>query len=195
MTEACLVAPNSPEPLQTLASVRLSQTRFEDAQSALKRSLDLWKELPPEHEDIPDFPTRISLSRLLMEAELETEAMDVLDRLVAEDDSSVEAWYLGGWCLHLLSDKQKPAGEVRAGANGDLSDIHLGYLRNSRKWLQNSLRLYTLQDYEDDRLYDHSKELLEGLNKQLGPAPEGEDDEEDWESDEEESDDEQMAGT
>jgi len=58
VTEATMVAPGFAEPWQTLANVRISQSRLEDARAALKRSLDLWKDLPPENTVVPDFPTR-----------------------------------------------------------------------------------------------------------------------------------------
>jgi tetratricopeptide (TPR) repeat protein len=170
VTEALLVAPSSPEPLQTLASIRISQVRVEDAQSALKRSMELWRELDPDDPKVPDFSTRISLSRLLMEAELEDEAIEVLERLVGENDESVEAWYLGGWCLHLLAQKPQVAEQAETATS---------LLRASRDWLDNCLKLYNLLDYEDDRLKDHADELVKSLNDTLGPST-GEE-EEDWE--------------
>jgi tetratricopeptide (TPR) repeat protein len=170
VTEALLVAPSSPEPLQTLASIRISQVRVEDAQSALKRSMELWRELDPDNPKVPDFSTRISLSRLLMEAELEDEAIEVLERLVGENDESVEAWYLGGWCLHLLAQKPQVAEQAETATS---------LLRASRDWLDNCLKLYNLLDYEDDRLKDHADELVKSLNDTLGPST-GEE-EEDWE--------------
>lgn len=187
ITEALLVHPNNPESLQTLASVRISQLRHKEARNALKMSMDLWKDLKPEDPKVPDFPVRISLSRLLMESEMEDEALEVLERLVLEDDQSVEAWYLGGWCLHLMADKKK--------ASEDEETVK-GLLKSSRQWLTNSLRLYELLEYEDRRLQEHAVELAEGLNKILGPAEEGEDDaEEEWEDAEEGDSDEEMQGT
>jgi tetratricopeptide (TPR) repeat protein len=187
VTEALLFAPHNPEPLQTLASIRISQLRLEDAKAALTRSMELWKDLDPDDAKVPDFSTRISLSRLLMEAELEDEAIEVLERLVGENDGSVEAWYLGGWCLHLLAGKQKTKGE-------DATATSL--LRASRDWLENCLKLYTMLEYEDDRLKDHADEILKELNDTLGPST-GEE-EEDWEDageDDEDDGDEDMDGT
>ncbi|KAK8215939.1 TPR domain protein [Phyllosticta capitalensis] len=185
ITEALLVHPNCPESLQTLASVRISQLHHEEARTALKMSMDLWKDLKPEDPKVPDFPVRISLARLLMEAELEDEAIEVLERLVLEDDSSIEAWYLGGWCLHLLAEKKKSSED---------EETVKRLLKTSRDWLSNSLRLYQLVDYEDERLRDHAMELVEELNKILGPPVEGEDDvEEEWEDDES-VEDEEMEG-
>ncbi|UKZ46712.1 hypothetical protein TrVGV298_000919 [Trichoderma virens] len=47
VTEAMLIAPNYPETWQTVANVRISQERLDEARTALKRSLELWQDLPP----------------------------------------------------------------------------------------------------------------------------------------------------
>ncbi|KAI7240307.1 hypothetical protein KC330_g1345 [Hortaea werneckii] len=196
----------SPEVLQTLASVRLSQERKEDAQSALTRSLATWRHLDPEDPAIPDFANRIALSRLLMEAEMEKEAMFVLQRLVTDDDQSVEAWYLGGWCQNLIAEKLTAAGlSTDTPANGaDEENELLIALKGSRNWLKMALKLYDLLEYEDDRLYEHAKELVVALNSDLGPeakdAGAGEEDEwEEWDGidedqnqDQDEDEDEEM---
>lgn len=170
----------SPEVLQTLASIRLSQQRVEDAQSALSRSLNAWKDLEPEDAAVPDFASRISLSRLLMEAEMEAEAMTVLERLIMEDDQSVEAWYLGGWCQYLLSERTAEPEP----------------LNGSRHWLKMALKLYTMLDYEDERLLEHTKELVGKLDTVLGPEDEdaeGGDEYEEWDGIDENGEDEEMA--
>ncbi|KAE8549354.1 hypothetical protein EYB25_007875 [Talaromyces marneffei] len=195
ITEALLVAPDQPDCLQTLASVRISQTRIDDAQAALSRSLELWQDLPPEDPKIPDFPSRISLSRLLMEVQMEVEALHVLERLILEDDESIEAWYLGGWCLYLLAEKEKEESSDEKRHESMVA---------SRGWLKQSLKLYQKLEYEDERLRDHALELVQELNKELGedmdddsdddgpvfPGAEGED--EDWDGEiEAESDDDE----
>jgi tetratricopeptide (TPR) repeat protein len=186
----------SPETLQTLASVRLSQEKKEDAQAALQRSMSVWQDLDPEDSAIPDFATRISLVRLLMEAELESNAMDVLERLVSEDDESVEAWYLGGWCQHLIAKKTEQGDVSPAAAKmtdaereANLEKIY----RGSRRWLRTSLKLSKLLEYEDERLMQHAQELVAGLDEILGPVKEGEEDvddewEDEWEGIEDEED-------
>jgi tetratricopeptide (TPR) repeat protein len=201
VTEATMVAPGFAEPWQTLANVRISQSRLEDAQAALRRSLDLWKDLPPESEVVPDFPTRVSLARLLMESDMDVEAIEVLERLVSEDDSSVEVWYLGGWGLYVLGEKQKTR-DVKV-ENEDGESWKISWI-SSRQWLNHSLRLFQQQDYEDERLGEHAKELLVLLNAELGSdgANGDEEEEEEWDGEEEEgeeweeddgSDDEEMA--
>ena len=190
VTEATIVAPGFAEPWQTLANVRISQSRLEDAQAALKRSLDLWKDLPPENEIVPDFPTRVSLARLLMESDMDVEAIEVLERLVSEDDSSVEVWYLGGWGLYVLGEKQKN-GDVKA-EDEDGESWKISWI-SSRQWLNHCLRLFAQQGYEDERLGEHAKELLALLNTDLGSDGFNWDEEEEWEDDGS-GDDEEMAG-
>ncbi|KAI1214071.1 TPR-like protein [Annulohypoxylon truncatum] len=174
VTEATLVAPDFAETWQTLANVRISQERVDDAKAALTRSLELWKDLPPEDPSVPDFPSRVGLARLLMEVGMEQEAIEVLERLVGEDDQSVEVWYLGGWGLYVMGEKQKEA-------KASEEDWKASWI-SSRVWLNQCQHLYTLQDYEDEPLGEHAKELLSLIAKELGEAPAGEGDEDDeWE--------------
>lgn len=179
VTEALLVAPNSPECLQTLASVRISQLRPDDARAALSRSLELWKDLPPEDPNVPDFPARISLSRLLMEVQMEKEALEVLERLILEDDESVEAWYLGGWCLYLLAEKEKEQPTASTDSEQQSGDKRREAMIASREWLKQSLKLYKKIEYEDERLRDHAVELVQELNNELGEDMEDDSDSED----------------
>lgn len=185
ITEALTVEDEtSPEVLQTLASVRLSQERKEDAQAALKRSIEGWTDLEPEDPAVPDFPTLISLSRLLMEAEMEHDAMDVLNRLVQEDDESVEAWYLGGWCQHLLAERAQTKYE-QSDDGPTQSEYVQAAQKGSRHWIKTAVKLYDMFEYEDERLYAHAKELIAGLDAVLGPedenAEEGADEDVEWE--------------
>ncbi|MCJ1387524.1 NAD-dependent histone deacetylase sir2 [Xylographa bjoerkii] len=203
ITRALAVSPTA-STLQTQASLLLSQCDLAEARSVLSRSLSLWQDLPPEDPDIPDFPTRISLSRLLMEASMEDQAMSVLEGLVAEEDGSVEAWYLGGWCASLMAGLGRPSEENEAGDSENAMDEIISakeimtddempriseerntLLITSREWLRNSLRLYEIQEYEDDRLRGHAVEVVEQLDRILGEAgdDEGAAEEEEWEED------------
>ncbi|KAF5583904.1 TPR domain protein [Fusarium subglutinans] len=179
ITEAMLLAPAAPETWQTVANVRISQNRANEAQTALRRSLELWQKLPPQHPDVPEFPTRIALARLLMETELEDEALSVLERLVTDDDTSVEAWYLGGWCLYITGEKLKTTATKPWNDEARVSEEWKGSWKSSRQWLMQCLKLYQQQDYEDERLGEHAKELLSEINKELGQPADGEED--DWE--------------
>lgn len=210
ISEALLVAPRCAEPLQTLASVRISQTRIPEARQALGDSMGVWRDLEPEDAAVPDFPTRISLARLLMEVQMEEEALGVVERLVQEDDGSVEAWYLGGWCLYLLGMKQRKKHDANNGAaegdamedvNGndeDEENLYTQTMVSSREWLRQSLKLYELVEYQDERLKDHAMELVEELDAIIGEGVEDEVDggEEEWngcgEESEKEQEDEEM---
>ena len=174
MTEAVFISPESPAVLQTLASVRVSQERIGDAKSALTRSVELWNHLPPDDVNIPDFATRISLTRLLLEVEMEAEAVDVVDQLVQEDDQSVEALYLAAWSRSLLQEK---------GADTAIE---------SREMFRRCLQLYTSVDYEDESLRDHVIEMIARLDEILGPLSKEDDDEVEWEDEETVEEDEEI---
>ena len=201
ITEALMVNPNAPEVLQTLASIRISQQRMDDARAALSRSLNIWKDLSPEDPTVPEFAIRISLSRLLMEVGMELEALEVLERLILEDDQSVEAWYLGGWCLQLLAEKKEAPKDEEAEAEESPESKRLASLVASREWLKQSLKLYDLIQYEDERLKEHAIELIQEMNKELGEdmdddsnAEDGEDGEDgEWNDIEESDGDHEMA--
>lgn len=126
VTEALLVVPTSAEALQTLASVRVSQQRVEDAVAALQRSFSLWKDLDVSSGEIPTYASRINLSKLLIETEQHETALEVLERLQLEDDQLPDLWYLGGWCLFLLGEQEPEGSHERA-----------ELWTTSREWLEN----------------------------------------------------------
>lgn len=120
---------------------------------------------------------------------MEGEALDIIDRLVREDDSSVEAWYLGGWCQYLLADKQrdtieKTSSKLKA-ASEDATIDQKRLLSCSRRWLLKSIQLYEMLEYEDERLRDHAAEITSELNHQLGPPMAEDEAAEDEEAEEE----------
>ncbi|KAL3961947.1 hypothetical protein ACCO45_003470 [Purpureocillium lilacinum] len=186
ITEAMLIAPGSPETWQTVANPRAV------AGPAARAPL------------VPEFPTRVGLARLLLETEMEDEALSVLERLVTDDDHSVEAWYLGGWGLYIAGEKQREGGAKPAAApNGNAGDAKehkeeewKSTWSTSRKWLVRCLKLYAMLEYEDERLGEHAVELFNSINKELGELPEGEEDNWDDSGDEdgEDDEDEEMQG-
>ncbi|OAA64943.1 Tetratricopeptide-like helical [Cordyceps fumosorosea ARSEF 2679] len=192
ITEAMMIAPGSSETWQTVANVRISQERTDEARAALKRGLELWQDLGPEDPAVPDFPTRISLARLLLETGMMEDALFVLERLVTDDDESIEAWYLGGWALYLAGEKLRDAKRGVANGSAEPSEDLKVTWKSSRRWLAQCLKLFEAQEYEDERLGEHAVELVLSINKEIGEPEEGEDewdvasdDEEDEEEDEE----------
>ncbi len=162
VTEATLLASDSPDVWQTVASVRVSQDREEDAKAALERSLALWQDLPPEDPSVPDFPVRVSLVRLLMTVGLLEEAADVAERCVREADQSIEVWYLGGYALHLIGGTLKEGGELESWKE---------HWTSSRTWLRRCLDLYEKHEYEDERLKQHATEILDEIAAELNEGP------------------------
>lgn len=124
------------------------------------------------------------------------EALEVLERLILEDDQSVEAWYLGGWCLYLLAEKCEAPKDPEEKESDEAPEAKRhASLVASREWLKQSLTLYELVQYEDERLKEHALELVEAMNKEIGEdmddesnAEDGEGDEGEWEGIESDSD-------
>ena len=136
--------------------------------------MSLWTDLPPDEQYlIPDFPTRISLCRLLIEVSMYKEALEVAERLVQEDDQSVEAWYLGGLAHHELGHHYietrngKQSNENTAEKPKEVDNLGPITLAKSREYLREALVLFEQLEYEDVRLREHAKELVEKLEKEL----------------------------
>jgi hypothetical protein len=163
--------------------------------------MEMWTGLDADDMAIPDFPTRVSLVRLLIEASMEEHAIDVLERLIDEDDESIEAWYLGGWCLQLIADKAPVKNAPGPAADNDQEE-KVKTMKSSRIWLLRCLKLSAKLEYEDERLKEHAEELVAAMNKVLGPPPEdenAEDEDDEWEGlgddDDHDNEDEVMEGT
>ena len=143
--------PTLPEPLQILASLRLSQDRPDDAAIALKESLKLWR----DHTSLrPPYPMRISLSRLLIESGLLEDGIQVLDELRAEDDSVVDLWYLLGWTWHLREQQLKES------TGADEEDDAESASEQSKECLLVCLQLYKQLEWDDEGIKSHAQELL-----------------------------------
>ncbi|KAB5536622.1 hypothetical protein GE09DRAFT_1140686 [Coniochaeta sp. 2T2.1] len=179
ISEAGLVAPDHADTWQTVANVRISQERVDEAKAALERSMAVWRNVESEDVRVPAFPTRVGLARLLIEVGMEGRAVEVVERLVTEDDQSVESWYLGGFGLYnaglKLKEKKKEAEWKSA-------------WRSARGWLAQCLLLFQKLEYEDERLGEHANELLALVRQEIGDD-EGDEEDEGWEDDEDGEDD------
>ncbi|CAK7204665.1 hypothetical protein SEUCBS139899_007424 [Sporothrix eucalyptigena] len=184
-TEATIIDPSSSEAWQTLASVRISQSRDEEARAALQRSLALWEDLHPEHPLVPAFSVRVSLARMLMTVGWLDKAIEVTTNLLREDEQSVEVWYLAGYANHLLGQQMK---EAEAADPNLKKDRWKGPWIEARRCLGRCLRRFAQQQYEDERLGEHAAELFRELEAAVGPAPQKEKDEEDYEEEDEDDD-------
>ncbi|KXN84744.1 UPF0661 TPR repeat-containing protein C16D10.01c [Leucoagaricus sp. SymC.cos] len=173
--------PDNSEALQSLASVRMSQQRPEEAKQILEQVWAKWKDLEPGDPALPPIPTRLSFVKLFLELELYTPALSALQGIMATDDQEVEAWYLEGWCFFLMSENAKESG-------GKLDDMSWEELaKDSRDCLETCKVLHLNQDYPDKPILAHVEELitkLEALGVKPSPIDEGDgvdDGEGEWE--------------
>ncbi|EPE09214.1 tpr domain-containing protein [Ophiostoma piceae UAMH 11346] len=186
-TEATMVEPRSSEAWQTLANVRISQSREDEARTALQRSLDLWEELPADHPAIPAFSVRVSLARMLMTVGWLAKSIDVTTQLLRDDEQSVEVWYLAGYANYLLGQEQKE--EAAKDAQKPQEKWKITWTE-ARRCLGRCLRRFQQQQYEDERLGEHANELMQELVATVGEPSQKELDEEDYEEEDEWEDDE-----
>ena len=130
---------------------------------------------------------------------------------MAADDQEVEAWYLEGWCFYLMAEQAKEQNKMIE----DLTWEELA--RDARECLENCrvvsgsanvipinnklnvpsllLQLHVNQQHSDQKLLEHTSELISQLNAiGIKPLPEGEGEGDDWEdiSDEGEDSDVEM---
>ncbi|KAL3136730.1 hypothetical protein ABBQ38_005447 [Trebouxia sp. C0009 RCD-2024] len=120
------IFPDSPEPLQVLASLRVEQQQPEEALQHLRTSMQKWfpslqsmmaesdahsrdsneeDDVTDEADDevtapLPSFEFRFETAKLLIELDETTEAaVQILDSLIEEDDSVPNVWYMLAMCL------------------------------------------------------------------------------------------------
>ncbi|KAG5634925.1 hypothetical protein H0H81_000315 [Sphagnurus paluster] len=164
ITQALQIDPGNPEALQTLASVRMSQQRPDDAKECLEKAWSAWKDLDLDDPKLPPIPTRLALVKLFLELSLYTPALLVLHGVMSSDDQEVEAWYLEGWCFFMMSEQAQENG-------GTLDELTWQELaKDARDCLETCLVLHTNQEHPDTPLLEHVKELIAKLEA-LGIAP------------------------
>ncbi|KAI8324148.1 TPR-like protein [Martensiomyces pterosporus] len=163
---AAKVDPECPEVFQTMASVRLSQNRPEDARECVSRSMSIWANKDQnDPSQIPSYDNRLALVRLLLELDQKDEALEMLERLQKEDDENVDMWYLYGWTYHLQS-------EEAADNEADKNDI----LGSARECFKKAIKMASIQEYEDEGLVAHATDLIKAINVVV---PAGDDEDED----------------
>ncbi|KAI9566812.1 hypothetical protein HD554DRAFT_2205794 [Boletus coccyginus] len=213
LSYALQIDPQNLEALQMLASVRISQEKPDEALLALRTFPPL-----PAHDadaatpadprsharlllDALPIQTRIARAKLLLECDAYSDALSLLEDILATDDINIEGWYLMGWTWWLLAQHKKEGDVVAAAAAVD----GLGEDGRELEWqdmagdardcLETCRTLHASQGHPDIPLLDHVKELVGALDA-LGIHPaEEEGDDEEWEevSDDDEDGDIEMA--
>ncbi|KAF8937437.1 hypothetical protein EDD21DRAFT_340919 [Dissophora ornata] len=169
LTQAMQVEPVTPEVYQTLASVRLSQQRVDEAKAALAQGLTLWLGSDPTEEDgpTPDYETRLALVKLLLETAMYDEAFTVLNGLIDENDQVPDTLYLFGWANYI-------AAEESVDSAPDAEEERREQLDNAREALNACVKLWYATESTDEPLLQHTKELLEQIEQVIGPEVEQE---------------------
>ncbi|KAJ3523163.1 hypothetical protein NM688_g8771 [Phlebia brevispora] len=165
------IDPGNTEALQSLASVRMSQQRPEEAKQILEQAWVKWKDLELDDARLPSIPTRLGLVKLFLELELYEPALLVISGVMASDDQEVEAWYLEGWCFFMMTEQAREH-------DGTFNDVAWEQLaKDSRDCLDTCQMLHLNQDHPDKPILEHVNELIAKLEA-LGihASPEGEDD-------------------
>jgi len=178
--------PDNVEALQTLASVRLSQQRPDDAKICLEKAWVGWKDLDLDDPKVPPIPTRLALVKMFLELSLFTPALLTLQGIMSSDDQEVEAWYLEGWAFYLMAEQaqQQPDSKL-PGEGGEDGLTWEDLARDARDCLETCRNLHINQEYGDAPILEHVHELIASLEeKGVKPSPEDEgegDDSDGWE--------------
>ncbi|KAI8895159.1 hypothetical protein BC833DRAFT_602241 [Globomyces pollinis-pini] len=149
----------NPEVYSTLASVRLSQCRMDEARECLKKNLELWYTEPKENDAIqvdpnwPNLNSRMTIAKLFMECAMYEESLVVLETCQTENDQVVEISYLFGWCYLLISK------------NVEQEDEKNEFIQDAKECLDNVLKLQEKFDsmgegFVPPEILCHTQELL-----------------------------------
>jgi predicted Zn-dependent protease len=163
LSQALAFDPESIEALQTLASVRLSQSRPSEASALLRQSLGLWTALEPGTGLWPSFGLRMNLARLLLELSLFDEALSVLQINQTEDDEDPEVWYLFGWSYYIMAAKQAEEGgsQLDSMLTEDIKELRMDAVECLETVLSLDQKLGTVSE----PILAHTQELLESLRE------------------------------
>ncbi|KAG0056864.1 hypothetical protein BGZ83_003158 [Gryganskiella cystojenkinii] len=167
LAQAVQIEPVTPEVYQTLASVRLSQQRVDEAKAALAQGLAIWLGSDPTDEEgpTPDYETRLALVKLLLETAMYDEAFTVLNGLIEENDQVPDTLYLFGWANYIAAEE---VDESSPTADEERKE----QLENAREALNACVKLWHVTESTDEPLLQHTQELLETINGVLGPEVE-----------------------
>lgn len=124
------------EPYVTLASLRMSQQRDDDACAALKTATAIITDAP---EDAPaPMDVRMACAKMLMEVGEALEALDLLQMLRLEHEDSLELWYITGAAALQADEPQLALEEASAACDFAQSEA---CPEEERGWLEQLMEL------------------------------------------------------
>ncbi|KAL7424035.1 hypothetical protein Q5752_001620 [Cryptotrichosporon argae] len=180
IARALALSPASAEARLSLASIRISQSKFDEARQI---AVGLYKEVDDPDSPLPSLPTRLLLVRLLLEHSLHAEALDVVGTVRDEDALELEGAYLEGWAWWLRAEALGTGASAEAVAGKpdvDEEPTVAECLSESMRALLECARLFGEQDHPDLGVGTHTEELLRALKeKGVEPAADEGGDEED----------------
>ncbi|KAJ3212841.1 hypothetical protein HDU67_003582 [Dinochytrium kinnereticum] len=179
MEKAVTLDPSNPEVLQTLASVRLSQCRPEEARTALEKSVSIWLLDGPESPNWPAYDQRIACAKLLLELGLHDNATLVLQTCQNENDLDPEGWYLFGWCYYRMgggdagtADQEVAAGIGKSIEGNVVPEENRGELwTDAKECLEKLLELVAEDEMANADMIDHAKFILQAIETYLQANP------------------------
>lgn len=163
----------SPVALSSLASVRLSQSRNDEASTLLQESLSKW--LGKSESKPPSYSERMSQVKLLLEVELYEKALEVLETMQREDEENVELWYLYTCTYYHNPEESKEENWKSAWECAEMC-----------------LKLYQRMEWDDEEMRNSCLEMLKEIQKSgisVDKNDEGSDGEEDDDGDDDDDDD------
>ncbi|GMK57142.1 hypothetical protein CspeluHIS016_0309820 [Cutaneotrichosporon spelunceum] len=173
IARALSISPNDPEALMSLASIRMSQSKFDEAKEVVLKIYRDMEGRDPFDPMLPPLPVRLQFTRLLLEHELHMEALDVITTGREEDSLEVESAYLEGWTWHLRAQALEEAPlQNWADMDGDGEPMSADECyAEALSALLEAAKLFTEQDYPDEGIGSHLQELIGVLqNRGIKPA-------------------------
>lgn len=177
ISRALSISPNDPEARLSLASIRMSQSRFDEAKAIAMRLYNDFEGREPFDPILPPLPARLALARLLLEHHEHLAALDIVSTIREEDTLNVEGAYLEGWALYLRAEalienpaliQSDPAPTSAPGEDLEESEEPMSAeecLSEAMRSLIECAKLYADEDYLDEGIGAHVAELLEELEK------------------------------
>jgi tetratricopeptide (TPR) repeat protein len=135
---------DSPSALSLLASIRLSQTKTEEATSLLQQSVSKW--LGVSDALVPSYPERLNLVKLLLETEQYAKSLDVLETIEREDEENVELWYLYTCAYYHDTEESKEDN-----------------WKSAKECAEMCLKLYERMEWDDEELRNSCQEILKEI--------------------------------
>ncbi|KAG8985581.1 hypothetical protein FRB94_003645 [Tulasnella sp. JGI-2019a] len=154
--------PDNPEVLRTLASVRISQQRNDEARVLVERSWVGWKDLEPGDINAPSTDDRLALAKLFLELEVYASSLAVIQSVLADNDQEAEAWYLQGLGYWEISNAVA-AGKAVVGVK-EMTWREI--MQVARNCLGTCKELLEGQNHLDDELRQQTADLILEMEKQ-----------------------------